>query len=358
MPSVEVNGVHINYVQIPCEAGDDAEDMVMIHGLATNMAFWYLSHAQAFARRYRVTLYDLRGHGRSGLTESGYRAPDMAMDLEKLLDHLCIERAHFAAHSFGGAVALNLACRAPSRFASLMLFDTQLYSLRALSGALWRFGHKVKRILSRNGLDIDVTDPFFGYRILVETARLKVSRGTIAPELDNLVSPLLGRNSTRTAAHWLHLIEKTRAEKELMENDGLTLDGLGKLSFPMLVAYGERSQTMAAGERLLEVWPHADFRRIRDSGHFFPVTCPLEFMETCRQFWNGALMNGVPLRNGDAGKRYFRSNRLYRREGMWFFDTRESAKNGPFDERAEAQKQWHFFSGIHRTDADLIATDS
>jgi hypothetical protein len=118
----------------------------------------------------------------------------------------------------------------------------------------------------------------------------------------------------------------------------LTLDGLRKLEFPILAVYGERSQAMTTGEQLLDVWPHADFRRIRESGHFFPVTRPAEFREACRQFWNGSLVSGVLCREGDSNKRFFRSDRFYMREGKWFFDTRESSTMGPFNDLAEAKE--------------------
>jgi hypothetical protein len=123
-----------------------------------------------------------------------------------------------------------------------------------------------------------------------------------------------------------------------MGDDGLTLEGLRKLNFPILAVYGERSQAMTTGEQFLKVWPHADFRRIRDSGHFFPVTHPLECMETCRQFWNCSLISGVPHRKEDSSnKKFFRSDRFYVREGKWFFDTRESSRMGPYNNLSEAK---------------------
>ena len=338
MPFVDVNDVRINYVRIPCDAGEDCEDLVMVHGLATNLAFWYFTHAPAFSKRYRVTLFDLRGHGRSGTTESGYAVANMASDLEQFLDRLGIERAHFVAHSFGGAVALNLACRNPARFASLMVLDTQIHAVRRAGHAGWEFGEQIQRILDQNKLKIDVTDPCFGYKLLTEAARLKLENGAITRELEDMVRPLLGKNSSRTASAWLKLIQTTRAGKELMDDDGLSLDKLRKLNFPILAVYGEHSPAMTTGERILDAWPQADFRRIRGAGHFFPITRPDEFMEICRQFWNGALRDEVPRRRGDSGKRYFRSDRFYPREGKWFLDTREAPGKGPFDDLNHAKE--------------------
>ncbi|MFO0752033.1 MAG: alpha/beta fold hydrolase [Thermodesulfovibrionales bacterium] len=337
MPSVEVNGVRINYLQLPCESGRGSGDLVMVHGLATSLAFWCFSHAPSFAGSHRVTLYDLRGHGRSGMTDSGYTAENMAEDLRQLLDRLGIERAHFVAHSFGGAVALHLACHSPARFASLIIADTHVAAVRRLQGGRWAFGEKIQQILDQNGLDLDVQEPYFGYRLLGAVARIKVRSGTVSPELERLVRPLLGENGMRTASRWLHLIGTTRAEEELMGGDGLAPDSLRRLDFPIQAIYGERSPAMSTGERLLELWPHADFRRVRGAGHFFPATRSSEFIENCRGFWNGELLHGTPRRAGDPDRRHFRSDRFYSREGKWFFDTRESSGNGPFPDRGAAQ---------------------
>lgn len=337
MPSAEVNGVRINYLQVPCESGGACGDLVMVHGLATSLAFWYFSHAPAFSKRYRITLYDLRGHGRSGAPDSGYTAQNMAVDLRQLLDHLGIGRAHFIAHSFGGVVALHLACHHPDRFSSLIVADAHVSAVRRLKRAKGEFVEKTQRILDRNNLSLDAADPYFGYRLLSAAARLKVKNMDISRELEDLVSPLWGKNGTRTAHQWLHLVEATRAEEELMGDDGVSLSSLGDLHFPIQAMYGERSPAMSTGEQLLDLWPHADFRRIRGAGHFFPLTRPDEFMESCRNFWEGKLLHEAPRREGDGKGKHFRSDRFYRREDKWFFETRESRENGPFRDLGEAK---------------------
>ncbi|HDH08247.1 MAG TPA: alpha/beta hydrolase [Nitrospirae bacterium] len=339
MPTVEINGSRINYCQVDCKSGNDCEDLVMIHGLATSLAFWYFSHAAEFSKRYRVTLYDMRGHGRSGITESGYTSNNMAVDLQKLIDHLKIDRAHFIAHSFGGVVALNLACIDPDRIASLMLIDTHIFAVRRLPKTKkWKSADSIQQILDKNGLDIDVKEPYFGYRLLSTVARMQTQNIEISEELKNMVNHLMWKNNKRTASRWLKLMETTKAEEELMGDDGLSLNSLRKLKFPILALYGEFSPAMPTGEQLLEVWSHADFRRIRKAGHFFPITRPFEFMKNCQQFWDGALIKELPRREGDYNKRHFRSERFFKEDDKWYFYTRESKKIGPFDDIEKARE--------------------
>lgn len=331
MPLVDVNGVRLSHLQMGCDDRSECEHVVMVHGLATSMAFWCFHHAPAFAGRYRVTTYDLRGHGRSGVTESGYTAKNMAADLRQLLDHFGIERAHFVAHSFGGLVTLNLALSEPHRIASLVLADTHISAGRLLGKTRgWKFGERLQPALDQHGLDLDTTDPYFGYRLLTEVARMRLQNIEIAPALRELVHPMLGKSANRTAMRWLRLMDTTAAEREMMDDDGLSLESLRKLRFPILAMYGEDSQAMATGELFLDVWPDAHFRRVRGAGHFFPSSRPSELVDACMQFWNEGIQNGIVRRFGEHTGSYFRSNRLIKRDGVWFVLTRGYHEAGPF----------------------------
>jgi pimeloyl-ACP methyl ester carboxylesterase len=286
VPSALVNGVRLNYVQMAAaDVGAPHEDLVMVHGLATNLAFWYLHYAAVFARRYRVTVYDLRGHGRSEMPAGGYTPANLARDLECLLDHLAITRAHFLVHSFGGVIALKLACVAPHRIASLVLADTHISAARSGAGHVWEYGAGMQHLLDEAGVKLSTRDPYFGYRLLTEVARMQLNREPVPPGLDTLVGPLVANGGSKTAAQWLRLMGNTSAESELMGEDGLTLDALRRMHFSILALYGDNSQARLTGKELLEVWPHGEFRRVRDAGHFFPSSRPAEVIRACSQFW-------------------------------------------------------------------------
>lgn len=339
MTTALVHGVRLNYVQAVPDHGP-VEDLVMVHGLSTNLAFWYLQYAAAFSKRYRVTFYDLRGHGRSETTPSGYRPSDLSNDLRGLLDHLGIRRAHFVAHSFGGVIALDLACADPQRVASLVLADTHIAAARSgTAGRDWSQRARMQKLLDNSGIDLDTRDPYFGYQLLTVAARLQSSGRSVPPELADLVGPLLGRHGGRTAAQWLALMEETTAEAELMGDDGLSPEALKKLRFPILAMYGDHSQARLTGSEFLRLWPHAEFRRVRQAGHFFPTTRSAEVIETCERFWDGAFRASPAQRAGEGGERHFRSERIYRSEGAWYCLTREAEPLGPFAVEEEAREE-------------------
>jgi pimeloyl-ACP methyl ester carboxylesterase len=286
MPTICVNGARLNFLQLEPSHGGPAEDLVMVHGLATNLAFWYMQYAAPLSERFRITLFDLRGHGNSEITHSGYSPDGLASDMEELLKELRIPKAHFIAHSFGGAVSLALAKKQPQLFQSLVLADTQISSSRSiLSYKTWHNGATVAQLLLRCGVELDPQDPFFGYHLLTAVSELVASGQTLPTELTQLVGPMLGKYGKRTAKKWLSLVGETDAPRQLVEDDGLTREVLSSFKFPVLALYGERSQAFVTSEGHRGALPQVDFRVIKDAGHFFPATRPGEVLSLCEQFW-------------------------------------------------------------------------
>lgn len=286
MPVAQVNGVRINYEQMEPPGGRGCDDMVMVHGLATNLAFWFFPYARVLTKRYRVTLFDLRGHGRSQMTASGYTPAALAEDLAGLLDHLGIGRTHVLAHSYGGVVALGLARLNPQRVASLVLADAHLSLARGGCGEGWERREAVQQLVDRYGLGLDTRDPYFGFELLTRAARLLVSEQEVPPGALDLLGPTLGKLGRRTARQWLKLMATTRALEELTEDDGLTLDTLQSFHFPTLALYGDQSLARPTGELLRRGWPQAEFRLLRNAGHFFPATRAGEVLAVCARFWD------------------------------------------------------------------------
>ena len=286
MPTALINGARINYLQVAA-LEEGAEDLVLVHGLATSLAFWYLPYTSVFSQRYRVTVFDLRGHGRSELTPGGYSPQAQAADLEGLMDHLGIARAHFIAHSFGGVVALGLARRAPARVSSLVLADTQVSLTRHMPVDVSPHSELIQTLLDRNNIDLDVQSPYFGYDLLTKVAELVAADEELPEDLMELLGPQLGKHPRRTAKRWLDLV--ARGHHELVADDGLTLATLRSFRFPLLAMFGERSRACAQTDILETVWPHAEFITVPNAGHFFPSSRAAEVITACDEFWDAQL---------------------------------------------------------------------
>ncbi|WP_457573341.1 alpha/beta fold hydrolase [Desulfolithobacter sp.] len=286
MPLTEINGIQLNYMRIECTTSEVAEELVLIHGLAASMGFWCPHYVEEFSASFHVTLYDLRGHGRSSVPDEGYTPDNMANDLAELLEFLGIEKAHFLAHSYGGAVALWHACRRPESVASLVLADTHLSEGRKNAHRFpWKQGRDIATLLNRFNIPIDSEDPFFGYHLLTVIARMKADQASFAPEIQQALGSLICRFDRRTALKWLQLVATESAEKEIMAPDGLSADRLSRLDLPLLAMYGEQSQALPTMHFLKDIWPQAEFHIFRNAGHFFPLSRQDEVVETCQLFW-------------------------------------------------------------------------
>lgn len=101
----------------------DGPAIVFSHALGGDLSLWDRQTA-SFAGRYRIVRYDLRGHGRSPQSESGFTLEDLGKDVVRLLDQHGIGRTHFCGLSLGGLIGQWLGLHAAERLASLTLVDT------------------------------------------------------------------------------------------------------------------------------------------------------------------------------------------------------------------------------------------
>jgi pimeloyl-ACP methyl ester carboxylesterase len=118
MPMIQSNGVELHYLQM-----GEGPDLVMLHGLSGNLAVWHLRMVPLLQQHFRVTTYDLRGHGNSSMPPSGYSTRNMALDLSGLLDALAIDAADIVGHSYGADIALHFSLLEPARVRRLALIE-------------------------------------------------------------------------------------------------------------------------------------------------------------------------------------------------------------------------------------------
>ena len=126
MPDIVVNGTRLYYQQ----AGS-GPDVVLVHAVTSNQAVWmFTGLVDSLATDFRVTSYDLRGHGASERPLSGYTSATMAEDYRQLHASLGLGPALLVGHSFGGVVALHAAILVPEAVAGVVLSDSFFPGLR------------------------------------------------------------------------------------------------------------------------------------------------------------------------------------------------------------------------------------
>ena len=99
--------------------------ILLSHGYGATCRMWD-GQVAAFADRYRLVLWDMRGHGQSGDPSDPalYSHALTVGDMAAVLDACGIERAIIGGLSLGGVMSLAFHLAYPERVRALMLFDT------------------------------------------------------------------------------------------------------------------------------------------------------------------------------------------------------------------------------------------
>jgi pimeloyl-ACP methyl ester carboxylesterase len=280
MPSVQADDARLFYLQ-----RGTGPDVVMIHGLAANMAFWYLQVVPLLSDHFRVTVYDLRGHGLSDTPPAHYTSADMARDLRALLDALRIERAHVVGHSFGGGVALQFAAMQPERVSSLTIVDSRIRAIQPDQDAsAWPQPQAKARRSQLRRMGIDIDEHALDYGLLTALARRRRLDGRTRQDRGEFMPFNWRGTGRRSAERWLHLLEATTARRDFGAVAGLTRARLRSIDRPTRGIYGQRSFCLPSGRGLSEVLPDCDLVVVPEGGHFHPVVQPLVFAGHLRDF--------------------------------------------------------------------------
>ncbi|MDX2435831.1 MAG: alpha/beta hydrolase [Acidobacteriota bacterium] len=290
MPFADLPGVRLAYERLgpPPDAIDGEnsdQEVVLVHGLGANLAFWYWGVGRPLGEHFPVTAYDLRGHGRSEVTQNGYTTAAMAADLLALLDHLGIAKAHLVGHSFGGAVALHAAVVAPERIASLTLVDAILRLFqpqpRLADCPDWQ---SLQQTYADLGVDLKGEDEI-DYRLLEALADRSSRREPRKSREKTVYLPFESWNgSRRSAERWRKLLKSTELANEVKQISGLTREAVAALRLPMLAVYGELTYTMPSLDGLAAVQPGLDRVVVPGVGHFFPALAPQPLVDSVTTF--------------------------------------------------------------------------
>lgn len=278
--------LNIRDLEINFRCVGEGEDLVLIHGLAANHAFWNLKVLLPLARTYRVTVYDLRGHGYSGMPPTGYTSADLAEDLHHLLNHLNIERTHLAGHSMGGVIALQYAALHPERVRRLIVADTRIRAFQPTQYPRdWPNWPKAKKRLEEVGLSIPEDIVESGLWLLEKLATPEWRRARYKLEGSPLFIPFSRwGGGNHSADRWLELLTTTTARQELLDSAGLTAERISQIHIPSLIMYGELSTTLPSFWGLRSRLPDNRAVIIPGAGHFFPASQPELFVDKVSQF--------------------------------------------------------------------------
>lgn len=122
--------------------------VTFITGIANDLTMWD-GQLPALERDFRILRYDLRGHGGSETTPSGYSIEMLVSDLKNLLDEHDIGKTHLVGLGLGGALAQAFAIAHPGRVERLVPCCCRARMVPDFA-AMW---HKLRDTVRQNGLE-------------------------------------------------------------------------------------------------------------------------------------------------------------------------------------------------------------
>lgn len=252
MPKVQANGIELHYLQV-----GSGPDVIMLHGLTGNLAVWHFTAIPALREHYRITTFDLRGHGRSEMPTTGYTTRSMAEDLRGLMDALGIEHAHLVGHSLGADVALHFALLYPERAGRIVAIEAGLAALVHLRKREdWPGWAEWAKGLERYG-GVSVPREHWHDVDYMLRASLKV------PVIFGLA-----RGLPRKTDHLLRLLDTTTVVQDYEDMAGLTLAEIAQIEQPVLLLYGSDSHYIGTHDALRSTLPNSTSGLLEGCEHF------------------------------------------------------------------------------------------
>ncbi len=250
MSEIDRDGVAIHY-----ETHGAGPALLLSHGYGATCRMWD-GQLAAFADRYRVIVWDMRGHGQSGdpADPAAYSQALTVGDMAAVLDACGVERAIIGGLSLGGVMSLAFHLAHPERVHALMLFDT---------------------------------GP--GFRNPEARRQWNARAEARATELEAKgLADSGGGAETRLGRHRSARGLAGAARGMLAQHDSLLIDSLAQIAAPTLVLVGsEDKHFLGAADYMTGKIPGAQKALIPDAGHASNLDQPAAFNHAVEQFLAG-----------------------------------------------------------------------
>ena len=260
MPYAIRNGVNIDY-----ETYGKGPAIVFLHPFSTNGYVWCFQFF-SFALSHQCIVVDERGHGRSDKPDQGYAIEDMAADLKAVFEDLQIDKSITVGNSIGGMVAMQFNLDYPELVAGNLL----LSSTTGLA----------------EGLPAEAREAFQAYlngapfSALIQ-GMVSNKTKTERPEIVDMMNALFDSEDNFPK----RIFTAATTDPGGVFNWNIT-ERLNEIHKPTLVLAGEEDLTagVAASKILADNIPNAQFKIIRDVGHFCQLERPEVFNHELREF--------------------------------------------------------------------------
>jgi pimeloyl-ACP methyl ester carboxylesterase len=225
--------------------------LVLAHGYMATKEMWD-AQVGPFMERYRVVVYDVRGHGESDVPDvddAGYTMDTLVSDQKALMDHRGISEAYVGGLSLGGMIAMRFALTYPRMVRALLLCDTS--PGMGLEGQ-WKANRAAMEALVRSQGVGQVMRGLYAQG--AQTAKVKVD------SLPPGIVAFLERQNRMAADGFLGVARAAGDAPSVLER-------LGEITAPTLVLTGDSDFFRGASEEMRERIAGCRFVLINNSWH-------------------------------------------------------------------------------------------
>ncbi|HEX2052243.1 MAG TPA: alpha/beta hydrolase [Actinomycetota bacterium] len=258
--------VEANGARIWVERRGHGPDVLLIAGLSDSVEAWSFQ-LEGLSDRYRLTAFDNRGAGRTGVPQGPLSVEAIAEDAAAIIRKTDLERVHVAGFSAGSLVAQELALRHPELVRSLVLVSTwgQLDRYARSMTAFWRW------MVSSAPSEREVLEAFY---LWIYTPRAHAD-GTVKRFIDDV----LAFPYPQPVEAFVEQLDRFVAYD--------SLDRLHRIGAPTLVLAGEVDicSRPALGRQVAEAIPDARFEVVAQQAHQPFQEIPEWFNDRVDAFW-------------------------------------------------------------------------
>jgi pimeloyl-ACP methyl ester carboxylesterase len=230
----------------------------------------------ASRRRFRVTVYDRRGHSQSErLPTQGSIREDVA-DLSAIVERAGAP-AHVLGNSMGASISLRLAAERPDLFRTLNVHEPPLFDLLRDDPQTKPLAEELDNRILPVVNDLAAGNMEEGARRFVDTVVFD------SGAWDNVMPEEAKRMLINNAPTFL---DECRDEEQLT----IDLNALSRFSKPALLSDGSESPPFFAPvlEKLAAALPNATRKTFPGAGHVPHFTHPAEYVAAITEFIDGA----------------------------------------------------------------------
>lgn len=263
--------VKIGDKELYYEIKGKGEPLIFLHGHSFDSTMWD-KQFEYFSKKYKVIRYDLRSYGNSDDPEEGKEFLH-AEDLNQLLQHLNIKKAHLVGLSLGSFVVGDFMALHPEKVLSAILASGGVYNNPGPSVPISETEIQKRRqeieILKKGGI-----------QQFKQNWLESLMKSTV--ENDPSIKATLWKNISQWSA-WQPLHVEPRL---LLGHDVEKVLNKDKIHFPILFIYGEKDSHYShkSSDALANLLPNVSKVTLKNSGHMSNMETPEAFNKAVEDF--------------------------------------------------------------------------